>query len=273
MTFDVKERVYDPHILYHAINLTVELRHKVSLQKIYDILEQIDRINKNEKLNITSSDLLRLIQLMGDKLEDTIQDTETSECPATPQEKIKEMLRLLGCQLSKDELNQILSGNIDEKTVMSKDAATLWKIIFRKNQKGRQVPDLDLTDQLLDSMQFYVMQDLEEKIELYLQAREPGLDQLTEEKANKKLLTMKIKVQGKNMELDPVELEKKQNKLRLYIAHMQGYDRDRDRDGGIGIDMTTGLVIDYSDIYIADKEHGSVIEDLEHDGLDVEDIR
>ena len=50
-------------------------------------------------------------------------------------------------------------------------------------------------------------------------------------------------------------------------------DRDLDRDGGRGIDMNTGYVIDFGDIYIADKSHGGVIEDIERDGIDMGDIK
>ena len=71
----------------------------------------------------------------------------------------------------------------------------------------------------------------------------------------------------------PVELEQKRRKLKLYIAHMQGYDRDRDRDGGRGINMVTGEIIDWGDIFIADKEHGAVLEDQNRDGIDRIDIR
>ena len=53
---------------------------------------------------------------------------------------------------------------------------------------------------------------------------------------------------------------------------MQGYDRDRDRDGGRGVDMTTGEIIDFGDIYIADKEHGCFINDIERDGIDMRDL-
>jgi hypothetical protein len=54
---------------------------------------------------------------------------------------------------------------------------------------------------------------------------------------------------------------------------MQGYDRDRDRDGSRGIDISTGEIIDFGDIFIADKEHGAILEDRMNDGIDREDIK
>ena len=84
---------------------------------------------------------------------------------------------------------------------------------------------------------------------------------------------MKTLYRANKIQYDPVELDKKRVKLKLYIAHMQGYDRDRDRDGSRGIDMSTGEIIDFGDIFIADKEHGSFIDDRTNDGRDRADIK
>ena len=49
---------YDPHLLYHAINITVELRYKVPMQKVYEIIEAAEEHNKNSDDKITSNDII-----------------------------------------------------------------------------------------------------------------------------------------------------------------------------------------------------------------------
>ena len=75
-------------------------------------------------------------------------------------------------------------------------------------------------------------------------------------------------------DIDYVELDRKRAKLRLYIGHMQGYDRDRDHDGSRAMDPTTGYVVDYEDAYITDKIHsGAILEDIDNDGIEIAEIK
>jgi hypothetical protein len=69
------------------------------------------------------------------------------------------------------------------------------------------------------------------------------------------------------------DMDRKQVELKLYVAHMQGYDRDLDGDGSGGINRATGEVIDYDDIYIADKAKHMQEEEREEDEILVRDIR
>ena len=48
-------------------------------------------------------------------------------------------------------------------------------------------------------------------------------------------------------------LEEKLRKLRLMIAHLQGYDRDRDGDGERGVDPETGYIRDFDDVFMANN--------------------
>jgi hypothetical protein len=270
----IEKKTYDPHLLYHAINITVDLEYKVPMQRVYDILEILDENKEgSDELQVDPKEVETLINTLGSALENSLLTNDPDE-NTNLQSKIKELLRLLGCVLSDQELNQILKGELSLDDVLPKHAKTAWIMIFKRGKDGKYRPNKEIVDHMLLCSQTWAMENLEMKIQRNLidqtyQKREqlrsgPVVLQKGE---NHKTISQKEKEKN-----DPIILEKKRNKLRLYIAHMQGYDRDRDRDGGRGIDMTTGLVIDFGDIYIADKSHGSVIEDHNRDGIDLADI-
>ena len=106
---------YDPHILYHAINLTVELEYKVPMKKIYKILEKVEEQNKKNETKISPQEVLELLQTLGNSLESSVDsDLPYGPCDGVDgegngnvslQEKIKELLRLTGCTLSEKDLN------------------------------------------------------------------------------------------------------------------------------------------------------------------------
>ena len=151
-------------------------------------------------------------------------------------------------------------------------------MIFEKDEDGRTRPIKEMVDHMLWCSQTIAM----ENVELSIQRSMENYQRNQQEQREKPQLqngdfiqkqgNLKISHAKKMVYHDPETLEQKRNKLRLYIAHMQGYDRDRDRDGGRGIDMTTGVVIDFGDIYIADKSNGAIIEDIDRDGIDIRDI-
>lgn len=274
MSTAIKE--YDPHILYNAINLTVELRYKVPMQRIYKILEIIEKQNETNIDKITISDMVELLETLGSSFERHV--AETDEPPSDDenlQSKIKELLRMLGCYLTDQELNKILKGEISLDDALSGKAKLVWKAIFHKDDKGKFHPNKEIVDQMLSCMRLIAFENVELKIQYGLEnysiqkQQQRSRDNL-ELSRGINLKTLYRKEPQKETLLD---LEKKRNKLRLYIAHMQGYDRDRDRDGGRGVDMTTGIIVDFGDIYIADKSHGSIIEDRERNGIDIADIR
>jgi hypothetical protein len=265
------QQAYDPHLLYHAINITVELEYKVPMQKIYKILEIVEANNKKNINKISPQDVLQLLTLLGDRLESSVLDDEPSD-NTNLQAKIKELLRLLGCVLSDQELNQILKGELSLDAALSKQAKAAWLMVFNIDEDGKMRPNKEIVDHMLMCAQTIAIENVEIKIQRNI------IEAKNMEKTDKRTPIMLAK--NENMKTlhraereksDPVLLEKKRNKLRLYIAHMQGYDRDRDRDGGRGIDMTTGYVIDFGDIYIADK-HASTIEDIGRDGIDLCDL-
>ena len=267
---------YDPHLLYHAINVAVELEYKVPMQKVYDILVLVDKSNEKSVEKISSQEVMVLLKALGDGLENTVMSTSSDDCDGNNsnlQAKIKELLRLLGCSLSDKELNMILKGELELDKALSKQARIAWNLIFDKRDNDRYRPNQELVDHMMWCSRVIALENVEMKIQRSMEERR----QINQSRQIAVALPKNEYVVGiartRREELDPVLLEEKRNKLRLYIAHMQGYDRDIDRDGGRGIDMTTGLIIDFGDIYIADKQHGSVIEDIEHDGIEMADIK
>lgn len=273
MTKLKQEKVYDPHLLYHAINITVELEYKVPMQKIYSILERVDAVNEKRTDKIKPQDILEILKEMGDKLEESVLSDEPSD-ETSLQAKIKELLRLLGCTLTDQELNKILKGEVSINEALSKKARAAWLIVFEQNENGKFIPNKELANEMLFCTQLIAIENVELKMQRLMegyrvteanrQMRDNGMLQKNE---NIKVLDSQFREST-----DPILLDKKRNRLRLYIAHMHGYDRDRDGDGSRGIDMTTGYIIDFGDIYIADKEHGCVIEDRAHNGIDMSDI-
>jgi hypothetical protein len=243
------------------------------MQQVYNILELMDKHKLNKDDHVASpEEVLVILNALGSALEDSVPDEPNDS--SNLQSKIKELLRLLGCSLSDQELNQILRGEVSIDTALSKNAKTAWLMIFHKDKSGRYKPDRDIVENMLLCSQSWALENLELKIQRSLM--EPTYNKKEYMRDVPVVLyrdeKLKAQVCGNREHNDPIELDKKRNKLRLYIAHMQGYDRDRDRDGGRGVDMVTGIVIDFGDIYIADKTHGHVIEDRDHDGIDMADI-
>jgi hypothetical protein len=274
---------YDPHILYHAINLTVELEYKIPMKKIYKILEKVEEQNKKNETKISPQEVLELLQTLGDSLESSVEsDVSAGPCDGVDgdgsnsvslQEKIKELLRLTGCTLSEKELNRILKGEISLDDALSSKAKAAWLIVFDIDEHGKFRPDREVVDQMLWCTQSLALENIEVKLERYQINKEiDAKNRIHTQGMLQKNDNLKTLFRSEKERNDPAVLDEKRRKLKLYIAHMQGYDRDRDRDGGRGIDMTTGEIIDFGDIYIADKEHGSFIHDLEHDGIDIADI-
>lgn len=267
---------YDPHILYQAINLTVELEYKIPMKRAYKILEKVEAHNKKNEKKIGLQEVLELLQSLGGSLEISIDADNEEDKPSdgtSLQEKIKELLRLLGCHLTDAELNKILKGEVSLDDALSKKAKAAWLLIFDIDENGKSRPNKDLVEQMMLCTQMIALENIEMKIQRQLINREINERERANEGFLRKKDNLKTLFTIEKEREDPLVLDRKRQKLKLYIGHMQGYDRDRDRDGGRGIDMTTGEIIDFGDIYIADKEHGSVIIDVERDGIDIADIR
>ena len=270
----IAKQIYDPHLLYHAINITVELEYKVPMQQVYNILEIMDQ-NKtgSDELQVRPQDVVEILNALGSALESSIPDEPVDS--TNLQAKIKELLRLLGCVLSDQELNQILSGELSIDDVLPKQAKMAWLMIFHKGKNGRYRPSKEIVENMLLCTQSWALENLELRIQRSI--IEPTYNKREQNRHAAVVLQRDEKLKAhirKEKEMnDPILLDQKRNKLRLYIAHMQGYDRDRDGDGGRGVDMVTGIVIDFGDIYIADKASGGIIEDRDRDGIiDISEI-
>lgn len=261
-----RNREYDPHLLYHTINITVELEYKVPMQKVYDLLYLLEEKNKGVVDKIQPVEVLELLKLMSETLADTVNDEDMEDKNDLPS-KIKELLRLLGCYLEKEELNAILRGEIPLEKALSPKAKAAWLIIFDRDEMGKFRPNKEVVNELVWLTEKIAYETIEVQIQRNLEGyRSRTRRELENEGVLLKNENLKT-IHKKDEYTDPRILEKKRIDLKKYIAHMQGYDRDRDRDGGIGIDMSTGEIIDFGDIYIADKEHGAVLEDRNHDGV------
>ena len=275
---DIQE-LTDPHLLYHAINLTVELKYAIPVKKIYKLLVAIQKHSPENE--ITSTDVLQVLQILKLQINKKAFSDETNEPPTSLKEKIKSILRLLGVELENNELNRILNGQIKVEDALPKYAQKAWYMIFDiDSASGKARPVEYVVDHLLLFSEELAVSEMEQKLQYQREQRQLFViqsrmnqnyyDFLTQEE--KKQLDIKDQ-QIHSKEESPRELEEKLVKLRLYIAHMQGYDRDLDRDGTRGIDLSTGYVVDYDDAYIEDKRHGCVIEDKEYDGIDLEDLK
>ena len=261
---------YDAHLLYHALNMTAELRYMVPMERIYKILEKAEKYNETHEPKITEDEIIEVLSTLGNTLEDSM----TNEAPPEDnnlQSKIKEILRLLGCHLSEQELNKILKGELSLDEALSKKARIAWSLVFDIDEKGRMRPNKELVEDIAYASQIIAFETIERNIQKE-QIERASRHKSRDEGLLRKSDNLKTLYRTTQKHLDPVVLEQKRRNLKLYIAHMQGYDRDRDRDGGRGIDMTTGEIIDFGDIYIADKEHGAIIEDIGRDGIDMADI-
>ena len=92
MNISAATKEYDPHLLYHAINITVELKYNVPMQNVYNLLDlfaqkgmDIDKLPQEK--------IISTISALGKGLENTVLDEDnTSDCTSL-QVKIKELLR------------------------------------------------------------------------------------------------------------------------------------------------------------------------------------
>ena len=120
-----KLKELDPHLMYYAINITVELQYTVSTQLIYNVLERVQKQRKRKCDSAMMNEVVDMLKNLGNKLEST---EEPYECKSL-QEKIKELLRLQGCKLTPEELNLILQGKLTIEKALSKQAQQLWLLV------------------------------------------------------------------------------------------------------------------------------------------------
>lgn len=274
------EREYDPHLLYKAINITVELEYQVPMTLVYKIIEKLHKRKKKNEKDLTEKELIELVRVMGLSLQDKIDkfedDTKKSGKPDL-KTKIKQILSLLNCELSNAELNSILKGEISIEDVLNKQAQIAWRMIFEIGEDGKSKPDQEMVNWMNIIAEDLAIENLHEcRRRLMLKINEKhkqmndfeisdGYNIKISQGSNKTYLNMDNKLK---------EMDKKLRKLKLYIAHLQGYDRSLDHDGERGVDPETGEIRDFGDIYLADKRYsGAIIEDIEYDGIDIEDIK
>lgn len=268
----MNKKDYDPHLLYHSINLTSELKYAIPLKTVYTIVEQayktIGNIPENDLLDI----LKTLSTLQITKAENNSNDENTTEDDM--KDRIKEILKTLGDNIDVEILNMILKGEKKLEDVMNKKQIIAWKIMFN-SKDNHFYPNMDAIRALWLSSCMIAVHNLRQKAEYVKleQVAKNSIERQMRIEKNKDLHMRKIRTPLDQLEKQLKKMEEAERKLRLYIGHMQGYDKDLDRDGGRGIDMTTGFIVDYDDIYIADKIHGSILIDKDNDGIDLEDIK
>ena len=248
---------YDPHLLYHSINITVELEYNVPLKTVYRIVEENEKKPKEERLSM--QELIVLIRKLGQSLQTKVlnQDESEQDEEIDLKTKIKLMLELLHCELSNEELNKILRGELALEDALNKEARVAWKLFFEKNNKGKMVPNKTAVNQMLALTENFAFMDVNQQYKRELasrtKARMMQVNNVYNSKDNLKTERARKEIIERSGDEKLILLDKQRKKLKLYIAHMQGYDRDRDGDGGRGINMETGEIVDFDDIYMADK--------------------
>ena len=240
---------YDPHLLYQAINITVELQYTVPMTLIYNLLLKLKIQRKPGEKEPKIDEVVRLLSLMGNTLQDEVSAVEIEDMEKDLQTKIKYVLKLTKCQLTPQELNQILKGQLSIKDVLTKEAQLAWNIMFEQKD-GRYVPSAQNTSWLLDITQEHtlgqMLKEYNQNCLKYAQAQAKHLDNkaanVKTDRANKEAIVYMTRNKT---------LEEKLRKVRLLVAHLQGYDRDRDGDGERGVDPETGYIRDFDDVFAA----------------------
>ena len=266
---------YDPHLLYQAINITVELEYHIPFKLIYNILANLqEKMNPGEK-EPSINEMVKLVKTMATFVDSN--GVESEDMPDNLKSKIKLILSMLGCDLGNDELNKILRGDIAVEDILNKESQLAWKLIFKKDENERYHPSQECVNWLLllaEDYTFGVMLDkytrnCYEQKDYDRKLSRDGLHNIDNYKTARY-----HENRVPEYVIENLSLEKKMRNLKIYLGRMQGYDIDRDGDGQRGMDPETGEIIDFDDIFITDKIFGgAVIEDLNHNGLDLEDIK
>lgn len=257
---------HDPHLLYQAINITVEMQYTVPMTLVYNLLLKLKLKRKPDEKEPKVQDIIRLLSTIGTGLlSDTEDKVEIEDTEQDLKTRIKYILKLTNCELSNQDLNKILRGELSIKDVMNKDAQLAWNMMFEM-QDDRQVPSTQNVEWLLNVAENYAIGQITKEYNnnCYKYAE---LQSINEQNGNTK--TMRA-LENPTKYLDRNKtLEEQMRKLRIYIGHLQGYDHDRDGDGERGIDPETGYVRDYDDICLANhvmaKGIDRQVQEIEHD--------
>ena len=275
----------DPEIFMKAMSFSSDLFHFIPTQVLYDLLLAIQEQDEKRAEGIEEAgegsegtDKKKLKQLLielGIALENQSQNLQIGQ--KTIQQKIHELLSLLKSDLSNQELNQVLKGEKKPKEVLSQSACILWDLMFYTNQNNVQVPNPKIIDMVTRSSVEYAISDLkqhqdreirrapaayetEHEIKDRIRMAEQREEWMREHNYEEHPWTAnppkyeREQLDTTRSDLDPIVIAKKLSALKVYVATMQGYDRDWDHDGGRGIDMQTGEIVDYDDVRAANGE-------------------
>lgn len=242
---------YDPHLLYQAINITVELQYTVPMTLIYNLLLKLKLKRKEGEREPSIDEVVRLLSLLGNTMQEDTALMEIEDTDRDLQSRIKYVLRLTKCKLTPQELNKILKGQLSVKDVLNKEAQLAWAIMFEEKE-GRYIPAAQNVTWLIDITQEHAMgqmlKEYNKNCFKYAHAQAKHLDRRAENMKIEKAEPEAEVYMAKNK-----SIEEKLRKMRLYIAHLQGYDRDRDGDGERGVDPETGYIRDIDDIFMANN--------------------
>lgn len=233
---------------------------------IYNLLLKLKLKRKDGAKEPTIDEVVKLLALIGNTIQEDSSLMEIEDTEQDLQTRIKYMLKLTKCKLSPQDLNKILKGQLSVKDVLNKEAQLAWDIMFEEKE-GRYIPDARSVSWLLDITQEHAMgqilREYNSNCLKYAQAQQKHLDVKNNRQHNVKI---------ERAEKEPIvfmernkSLEEKLRKLRLYIAHIQGYDRDRDGDGERGVDPETGYVRDFDDVFMANNLFDDVVEKQEYE--------
>ena len=102
----------------------------------------------NDTYECSYVEVLEILKLMSSELTDTVGDEDQDDKNDLPS-KIKELLRLLGCYLTKEELNAILRGDVPLDKALSPKAKAAWLIIFDRDEMGKFRPNKEIVNELV----------------------------------------------------------------------------------------------------------------------------
>lgn len=243
---------YDPHLLYQAINITVELEYHVPMKTIYRILYILQKKRLPNEPEPSMKELVKMIKIMASSVES--EGVEIEDASKDLKTRIKSILSMLGCELNNDELNKILKGQLSINDALTKEAQLAWNLIFGREKDRYVNPEQKNVDMLFFLAEQFAISNIRCKINQNYLKHAEYKEQQENKLQNSNYKTMRLSSKNTPDYLqENISLENKLRKMKIYIGQIQGYDKDWDGDGERGMDPETGEIRDYDDIFMADK--------------------
>ena len=86
---------YDPHLLYQAINITVELQYTVPMTLIYNLLLKLKLKRRDGEREPSIDEVVKLLALIGDTIQEDSSLMEIEDTEQDLQTKINQMISMI----------------------------------------------------------------------------------------------------------------------------------------------------------------------------------